>query len=103
MKARIIKTKDSELRLLCEDGTLATCSKVLLFDFLTNFRTANFSDGKAGRWDMETPDMVSGYYSRVYYRLATARALRFRTVFFRGIRNAQVHGVSLHGGVCEAA
>lgn len=59
MKARLIKTKDSELRLLCEDGTLATCSKVLLFDFLTNFKTANFSDGKAGRWDMETPDMVS--------------------------------------------
>lgn len=59
MKARLIKTKDNKLRLLCEDGTLAICSKVLLFDFLTNFKTSSFSDGAAGRWDTEAPDMNS--------------------------------------------
>lgn len=59
MKARLIKTKDNKLRLLCEDGTLAICSKVLLFDFLTNFNTSSFSGGDAGRWDTETPDMNS--------------------------------------------
>lgn len=59
MKARLIKTKDNKLRLLCEDGTLAICSKVLLFDFLTNFDKVNFNGGDAGRWDEESPDMVS--------------------------------------------
>lgn len=59
MKARLIETKDSQLRLLCEDGTIASCSKVLLFDFLTNFKTSNFTAGNAGSWDNENPDMVS--------------------------------------------
>mgnify|MGYP004711441013 CR=1 FL=1 len=59
MKARLIKTKDNKLRLLCEDGTLAICSKVLLFDFLTKFNKINFSDGNAGRWNEEFPDMIS--------------------------------------------
>lgn len=57
MKARLIKTKDNNLRLLCEDGTLAICSKVLLFDFLTNFNKVRFTGGDAGKWDEEVPDM----------------------------------------------
>lgn len=59
MKARLIRTKDSKLRLLCEDGTLASCSRVLLFDFLTNFNKVSFTGGDAGRWDMGFPDMVT--------------------------------------------
>ena len=59
MKARLVKTKNGKLRLLCEDGTLAICTKILLFDFLTNFKTCNFTGGDAGRWDIESPDMVS--------------------------------------------
>lgn len=59
MKARLIKTKGNELRLLCEDGTLAACPKIVLFDFLTNFKTNKFTGGEAGRWDTETPDMIS--------------------------------------------
>ena len=59
MKARLIRTKDNKLRLLCEDGTLAICSKVRLFDFLTNFDKVIFTGGDVGRWDKESPDMVS--------------------------------------------
>lgn len=57
MKARIIRTDKDKLRLLCEDGTLSTCSGSVLYNFLVNFKTTEFVDGTAGRWDAEYPDM----------------------------------------------
>lgn len=74
MKARLIKTKDNKLRILCEDGTLAICSGTLLYDFLTNFKISSFKRGTAGRWDIDYPDM-SSYPGETMAHISDARQL----------------------------
>ena len=59
MKARLIMDQRGKLLLLCEDGTIASATKVVRYNLLTNFkRQDDFFTGTAGRWDREYPDMT---------------------------------------------
>jgi len=58
MKARLIKDVNHRIVLLCNDGTIATASKTVLYDMLTDFRREdNYFTGKRGKWTDNYPDM----------------------------------------------
>jgi len=57
MKARVIKDIDKNLKLLCEDGSIANCTDSFLYSFFVDFKkNISFINGKEGRWDIY-PDM----------------------------------------------
>lgn len=61
MKARIIKNKDGESLLLCNDGTIAKFSQSLFAKILTNFKSEVFVNrlkGYLGYWNTEALDMT---------------------------------------------
>jgi len=59
MIARLIKTTNEEIKLLCPDGTICNANNTVLYNFLINFKSADSFYGNDGFWNEEIPEMSS--------------------------------------------
>lgn len=57
MKARLVKDRDSNLKLLCKDGSFSNGSLPMLTNLILNFKNADDFVGQDGRWRDSVIDM----------------------------------------------
>lgn len=74
MKARLMKTENSDYDLLCFDGTIKRLAKRDLTELFSRFKDDKYlCNGKDGRWDKEAMDMSDIAGDTIAYVVDIAR------------------------------